>query len=91
MRPSGLAKPSVGGTRPEVTLRDLDVACRVVPAVLDHRRQEIAAEMCISTHTVNDHIKVIFAKVGVTGRGELVAHLFADYVSLSRTTKPSNT
>jgi DNA-binding CsgD family transcriptional regulator len=42
--------------------------------------KEIAAELCISTHTVNDHIKVIFTKAGVSSRGELVARLFADYV-----------
>jgi DNA-binding CsgD family transcriptional regulator len=36
--------------------------------------------MCISRHTVNDHIKVIFSKCGVTSRGELVARLFADHI-----------
>ena len=42
--------------------------------------KEIAAELCLSTHTVNDHLKVIFSKAGVSSRGELVARLFADYV-----------
>lgn len=42
--------------------------------------KEIATEMCISRHTVNDHIKTIFSKCGVTSRGELVARLFADHV-----------
>src|SRR5262245_12220245 len=42
--------------------------------------KEIASEMCISPHTVNDHIKVIFSKCGVTRRGELVAALFADHI-----------
>lgn len=42
--------------------------------------KEIAAEMCISPHTVNDHIKTIFAKCDVTSRGELVARLFADHI-----------
>jgi DNA-binding CsgD family transcriptional regulator len=42
--------------------------------------KEIATEMCISRHTVNDHIKVIFTKCGVTSRGELVARLFADHI-----------
>ena len=32
-----------------------------------------------SAHTVRDHVKAIFAKVGVSSRGELVARLFADH------------
>ena len=42
--------------------------------------KDIAAELCISGHTVNDHIKVIFSKVGVSSRGELVAKLFSEQV-----------
>jgi DNA-binding CsgD family transcriptional regulator len=42
--------------------------------------KEIATELCLSRHTVSDHIKVIFAKCGVTSRGELIASLFADHV-----------
>jgi DNA-binding NarL/FixJ family response regulator len=42
--------------------------------------KEVAAELCISAHTVNDHIKVIFTKAGVSSRGELVARLFTDHV-----------
>jgi DNA-binding CsgD family transcriptional regulator len=40
---------------------------------------DIAGELFLSTHTVRDHVKAIFAKVGVTSRGELVAKLFADW------------
>jgi DNA-binding CsgD family transcriptional regulator len=40
---------------------------------------EIADELLLSAHTVRDHVKAIFAKVGVSSRGELVAKLFADY------------
>ena len=40
---------------------------------------EIAEELFLSTHTVRDHVKAIFAKVGVSSRGELVARLFADH------------
>jgi DNA-binding CsgD family transcriptional regulator len=40
---------------------------------------EIAAEFYLSPHTVRDHLKAVFGKVGVTSRGELVAQLFADH------------
>jgi DNA-binding CsgD family transcriptional regulator len=40
---------------------------------------EIADELFLSTHTVRDHVKAIFAKVGVSSRGELVAKLFAEF------------
>jgi DNA-binding CsgD family transcriptional regulator len=41
--------------------------------------QEIAADLNLSPHTVRDHLKAIFAKVGVASRGELVAKLFAEH------------
>ncbi|MFG1604844.1 LuxR C-terminal-related transcriptional regulator [Actinoplanes sp. NPDC049265] len=40
---------------------------------------EIAAELFLSPHTVREYLKAVFAKVGVAGRGELVAKLFADH------------
>jgi DNA-binding CsgD family transcriptional regulator len=42
--------------------------------------KEIATELGISTHTVRDHLKVVFAKTGINSRGELVARLFSEHV-----------
>lgn len=48
--------------------------CRGMPT------KDIADELCLSPHTVRDHLKAIYAKTGVAGRGELVADLFTDHV-----------
>jgi DNA-binding CsgD family transcriptional regulator len=39
---------------------------------------EIAERLFLSPHTVRDHLKAVFAKTGVSTRGELVARLYAD-------------
>jgi DNA-binding CsgD family transcriptional regulator len=40
---------------------------------------EMAHHLGISGHTVRDHIKALFQKVGVRSRAELVARVFADH------------
>lgn len=42
---------------------------------------EMAAELFLSTHTVRDHIKSVFDKIGVSSRAELVAKLFGEHYS----------
>jgi DNA-binding CsgD family transcriptional regulator len=40
---------------------------------------EITRRLGISAHTVRDHIKALFVKVGVRSRAELVARIFAEH------------
>ncbi len=56
----------------DLSARERDV-CREV--IAGHATVEISARLFISTHTVQDHLKSIFVKVGVRSRGELVARL----------------
>lgn len=41
--------------------------------------KRVARDLRISEHTVEDHLKAIFAKVGVSSRGELTARIFAGH------------
>ncbi|MEV0763408.1 helix-turn-helix transcriptional regulator [Nocardia sp. NPDC050435] len=60
----------------ELTPREIEVVdliARGLPTA------EIAATLHLSAHTVRDHVKAVFDKVGVTSRGELVACLFTEF------------
>lgn len=55
-----------------LTARERDI-CREV--IAGRSTSDIAARLDISAHTVQDHLKSVFGKVGVRSRGELVAEL----------------
>nr|BFE83828.1 hypothetical protein GCM10020093_064290 [Planobispora longispora] len=54
------------------TAREQDVCFEVLSG---RSTAEIAGRLFISPHTVQDHLKALFEKVGVRSRGELVAKL----------------
>jgi DNA-binding NarL/FixJ family response regulator len=43
------------------------------------QNKQLARELRISENTVEDHLKAVFAKVGVASRGELTARIFSDH------------
>lgn len=59
-----------------LTPREAEVARHALAGLA---RKTIASELRISPHTVNDHLKSVFDKVGVGSAGQLRARLFQDY------------
>jgi DNA-binding CsgD family transcriptional regulator len=55
-----------------LSVREPEVACLVLDGLAT---EEIAAELYISGHTVRDHIRSVFDKVGVRSRRDLVRTL----------------
>lgn len=60
----------------QLTQREVDVTRMVARGL---KTAEIAEKLFLSPHTVRDHIKAVFEKVGVSSRGELVAKMFAEH------------
>ncbi len=60
----------------ELTARELDVTRALVRGLTTN---EIATELFLSRYTVQDHLKRIYDKVGVSSRGGLVAKMFAEH------------
>lgn len=58
-----------------LTARESEV---LVHLLADRTRDEIARSLCLSPHTVHDHVKSISAKTGVTGRRGLASLLVQD-------------
>jgi len=56
------------------TAREAEVAERVLAGLA---RKAIAAELRLSLHTVNDHVKAVFDKSGASSAGQLRARVFA--------------
>ena len=59
-----------------LTPREVDVTSALARGLSTN---EIAASLHLSRYTVQDHLKAVYEKVGVSTRGELVARMFADH------------
>ena len=61
-----------------LTPREREVAQRLARGASN---EEIARALWISHHTVKDHAKAVYAKLGVGGRAELTAKLFHEHIA----------
>lgn len=58
-----------------LTAREFEVAKLVARGL---PTTDIASALFVSPHTIRSHLKTVFAKAGISSRGELVARLFAE-------------
>lgn len=73
-RPAEIAH--IVGAAHGLTSRESDIVLLVASG---HTNDEIARLLGLSPYTVADHLKSVFAKVGVASRGALTSKLFYDY------------
>ena len=53
----------------QLTSREVEVFMKLI---MNHKRKEIAEELCVSENTVKKHVSNIFSKLGVSSRNDII-------------------